>query len=164
MGNYVLVGKIVNSFGIKGELKIISDFEYKDRVFKKDSYLYIGQDKTKELISNYRVHKNYDLITFSNYTNINEILKYKGLNVYIKREELELNDNEYLLSDLIGLEVFDSEECIGLIVDYLQNNGNILLKVSGATDFYIPLYSHYIKTVDVKNKRIITDKGSELII
>lgn len=164
MGNYVLVGKIVNSFGIKGELKIISDFEYKDRVFKKDSYLYIGQDKTKESISNYRVHKNYDLITLDNYTNINEILKYKGLNVYIKREELELNDNEYLLGDLIGLEVYDNEECIGLIVDYLQNNGNILLKVSKEKDFYIPLYSHYIKTVDVKNKKVITDKGSELII
>lgn len=164
MDNYVLVGKIVNSFGIKGELKIISDFEYKDRVFKKDSYLYIGQDKTKELISNYRVHKNYDLITLDNYTNINEILKYKGLNVYIKREELELNDNEYLLGDLIGLEVYDNEECIGLIVDYLQNNGNILLKVSKEKDFYIPLYSHYIKNIDVKNKKVITDKGSELII
>ena len=42
MDNYVLIGKIINSFGIKGEVKILSSFEYKDRILKKGNFLYIG--------------------------------------------------------------------------------------------------------------------------
>ena len=70
MNNYVFVGKIVNSFGIKGELKIRSDFEYKDRIFKNNFNIFIGNDKLKEVISSYRIHKGYDLITLVGYTNI----------------------------------------------------------------------------------------------
>ena len=44
------IGKIVNTHGIKGELRIISDFEYKTRVFQKGFNLYIGKDKIKEEI------------------------------------------------------------------------------------------------------------------
>ena len=69
MNNYVFVGKIVNSFGIKGELKIRSDFEYKDRIFKNNFNIFIGNDKLKEVISSYRIHKGYDLITLVGYTN-----------------------------------------------------------------------------------------------
>ena len=84
MNNYICVGKIINTFGIKGELKILSDFEYKERIFKKDFPIYIGELKEKELVNTYRMHKNYDLVVFNSYTNINEVLKYKGNKIYIK--------------------------------------------------------------------------------
>lgn len=164
MNNYICIGKIINTFGIKGELKIVSDFEYKDRVFKKDFNIYIGNIKTKEVINTYRVHKGYDLILFNNYTNINEVLKYKGEKIYINRLELELNDNEYLLQDLIGLDVYDNDKLLGIVIDYENNNGNILLKIKSEKVFYIPLVNVYIKNIDIKNKRIDTINGSDLII
>ena len=43
--NYVYLGRIVNTHGIKGEVRIISDFEYKDRVFNIGSIIYYGSDK-----------------------------------------------------------------------------------------------------------------------
>ena len=59
---YIYLGKIVNTHGIKGEIRILSDFDYKDIVFKKDFKIYIGKDKQEETINTYRVHKNYDMI------------------------------------------------------------------------------------------------------
>ncbi len=163
MDNYVLIGKIINSFGIKGEVKMLSSFEYKERILKEGSFLYIGPLKEKEEIKSYRVHKHYDLVSFKGYDNINEILKYKGLNVYVKRADLHLLDSEYLISDLIGYQVYDKDTLLGTVIDYEENN-NILLKVKGEKNFYLPLIPNYIKEV-LKDKKIIkTNNGQDLIL
>jgi len=164
MDNYIVVGKIINTFGIKGELKVVSDFEYKDRVFQKEFSIYVGINKNKEILNTHRVHKNYDLITFNNYDNINDVLKYKGSLIYIERKDLGLLDSEYLLSDLIGFEVYDGDKLLGIVIDYEINKNNILLKVKGNKTFYLPKIDVYIKEVILNDKKIITNKGSELII
>ena len=53
---YLYIGKIVNTHGIRGEIRILSNFKYKDRVFKKDIPIYIGKEKDREVISSYRHH------------------------------------------------------------------------------------------------------------
>ncbi len=163
MDNYILVGKIVNSFGIKGEVKIISDFEYKERAFKENNYIYIGPQKEEEKIKTYRVHKNYDLISLEKYDNINDILKYKGQNVYILRSSLHLQDGEYLLSDLIGYKVYDEDNLLGVVIDYEKNN-NVLLKVKGEKNFYLPLIDNYVKKINNIDKVIISNHGRDLIL
>lgn len=164
MNDYILVGKIINTFGIKGELKIVSDFEHKDKVFQKDFPIFIGELKNKEIVSSHRVHKNYDLTTFKGYTNINEVLKYKGEKIYIKREDLELNKEEYLLNDIIGFEVYDEDKLLGIVIDYEMTPNNVLFKVKGNKTFYLPNIPIYIKEVKVLDKKIMTNKGSDLII
>ena len=72
MDNKVYVGKIVSTHGIKGEIRILSDFDYKEKVFKVGNKLIIeNQDYT---IKSYRKHKNYDMVTLNNYNNINDVL------------------------------------------------------------------------------------------
>ncbi len=164
MNDFILVGKIINTFGIKGELKISSMFEYKERIFKEDFPIYIGINKVKELISTHRFHKNHDLILFKGYSNINEVLKYKGENIYIKRSELPLRENEYLYQDLIGFKVYEQDEYLGIITDYEENNQNILFKVSGTKTFYLPNIDVYIQEINLLEKKIITHNGKQLII
>lgn len=82
---YIYIGKVSNTHGIKGEIRILSNFLKKDLVFKKDNVLYFGNNKEKEIINTYRKHKEYDMVTLNGINNINEVLKYKGLNVYIDR-------------------------------------------------------------------------------
>ena len=53
----VRIGKIVNTHGIKGELRILSDFEFKDKVFKKGVKVYVGKKKKEFIINSYRFHK-----------------------------------------------------------------------------------------------------------
>lgn len=164
MNNYIEVGKIINTFGIKGELKVVGDFEYKDKVFNKNFTIYIGETKIKEIVNTHRVHKNYDLITFNGYGNINEVLKYKGNKIYIQRSDLKLNQNEYLLGDLIGLEVYDNGVLLGVVIDYDNSLNRVLLKVKGDKTFYLPMVDAYIKKVDINNKKLETINGSDLII
>ena len=162
--DYVCVGKIVNTHGIKGELRILSDFELKNKIFQKDINLYVGPEKREFTIISYRHHKMFDMVTFKGITNINEVINLKGLLVYVKREILNLDNDSYVLSDLIGLDVYDKDKKIGTVKDYYLDNGNTLLDVLGKKEFYIPLKSHYIKSVNLQDKKIITEGGSELIL
>lgn len=158
----VFVGKIVNTHGIKGELRIKSDFEYKNRVFKVSNKLIIkGQEYT---IKSYRVHKEFDMVTFDGYDNINDVLHLKGINVFISREYLNLDDGDYILSDLIDLELVLNDTVVGKITDYTTGL-NPLLCVSGVKDFYIPLKGNFIELIDVKSgKVVVNDNVKELML
>ena len=161
---FLFIGKIVDTHGIKGELRIRTDFEKKDVVFKKGTTLYIGNNKIEEVINTYRVHKDFDMVTFDGYDNINQVLKYLKENVYVNRDDLELSSADYLLSDLIGMEVIEDEEVLGKVVDYVYNKSNILLVIEGRISFYIPYQGDFILKVDLKNKKIYTNNAKGLIL
>ena len=78
----VYIGKIVNTHGIKGELRIkddLNDIQRKE-IFKINSHLIILD--TPYLIKSYRRHKDYDMVSFEGFTNINEVMFLKGKKVY----------------------------------------------------------------------------------
>lgn len=83
---YRYLGKIVNTHGIKGELRLLSNFDKKDLVFQPGFKIYIGEEKQEEIIKTYRHHKNFDMISLNGYSNINEVLKYLKMPVYIKEK------------------------------------------------------------------------------
>ena len=152
---YVLIGKIVNTHGIKGEIRILSDFKYKDRVFVPDMKIYIGKDKKEEVIKTYRHHKIFEMITMNNYNDINEVLKYKGDYVFINKEDLILKENEYLNEDLINLEVYIDDKYIGTIKKIEKYSKNELFRVkNNEKDYLIPYNFDIILNVDLKKKRI----------
>lgn len=161
---YVCIGKIVNTHGIKGELRLLSDFEKKEKVFLPKMEILIGKERNREIISTYRHHKEFDMVTLEGYTNINEVLKYKGQLVYVKRENLHLSEDEYLLSDLIGLEVYEKEEKLGKGKEIVYNNANILLYIEAEKNFYIPINNNFIKKVDKKNNKIQVENTKGLIL
>lgn len=157
----VYVGKIVNTHGIKGELRIKSDFEKKDIVFKVGGKIII--DKEEHIIRSYRVHKVFDMITIDELDNINDVLCYVGKNVYVSRDSLKLSKKDYLLSDLIGLNVVFNDKVYGIVKDY-SNDVNPLLQIEYDTNYFIPINSNYIIDVDLENKKIIVDDILGLII
>ncbi len=158
---YLYIGKITSTHGIKGELKIKSDFKYKDLIFKKDNKLYIGNKKNEEVINTYRVHKQYDMVTFNNYNDINEVLKYKGLNVFINKENLNLNSNQYLDEDLINMKVIYNNENIGKVINVVDaGNNNVLLQLE---KFYIPKNDNFIEKIDFNEKKMYAKNIEGLI-
>ena len=153
---YIYIGKIVNTHGIKGELRILSKFKYKDKVFKKNMKIYIGNNKIEEEINTYRQHKNFDMITLLGYNNINEVLKYKGENVYILESDLNLNDSEYLDETLEGFAAIINDKVVGKVVRIERYKVNQIIVVNnGVKDFLIPFVSDIILNVDLKKKQII---------
>ncbi len=154
--NYVRIGKIVNTHGIKGELRLISDFKYKNKVFKPDIPIYIGKEKKREVIASYRPHKNFDMITLKGYDNINEVLKYKGELAYVNRDDLQLSENEYLDEDLIGLKVYSNDIYRGIIKRINKDCRNYLLEIENDHNVYfIPDHESFIKEILWEEKKII---------
>ena len=161
---YVYVGKIVNTHGIKGELRIRSDFDRKEQIFKKGFILYVGEGHIPEEIVTYRKHKVFDMVTFKGYDNINQVLNYLKMNVYVNRDDLGLSNDEYLLDDLRNLDVYENGELLGKVEDIVYNGSNILLYVSGDENFYIPYNDHYIGKVNLLEKRIEVTDAKGLIL
>lgn len=155
MMNYICIGKIVNTHGIKGEVRLLSNFKYKNKVFKKGMLIYIGKNKEKELIFSYRPHKQFDMITMEGYNNINQVLKYKGMKVYINKEDLILKKGEYLDEDLIGLDVRINNKIVGVVKNiekYPQQN--LILVKNSKKEFLIPYVSDIIEEINFEKRYI----------
>ena len=103
------------------------------------------------------------MITIDELDNINDVLCYVGKNVYVSRDSLKLSKKDYLLSDLIGLNVVFNDKVYGIVKDY-SNDVNPLLQIEYDTNYFIPINSNYIIDVDLENKKIIVDDILGLII
>lgn len=145
------IGKLVNTHALKGEVKIISDFKYKLDVFKKGNNLYVGKDKLE--INSYRHHKIYDMVTFKGINSIDEVLKYKGEEVYIDRNEYTFDG--ILDEDIIGMEVYADNKLIGSVTEILKNKVHSILVIekNGNTNM-VPYVDEFIKNIDLENKKI----------
>ena len=141
----IYIGKYVNTHGIKGEIRIKSDFKYKDKVFFVGNTLII--DNQEFVINSYRRHKEYDMVTFKGITNINQIIDLKGSKVYVFN--ISLDAGEYLDSTLIGFKVYMNNIYKGDVLDikYLNNSKKILV----VNNKYVPFE---LVNVNLDEKRI----------
>ncbi len=149
----IYLGKLVNTHGLKGEVRIISDFKYKSQVFKKGSHLFINDDEL--VINTYRPHKEYDMVTFDGITNIDDVLKYKGKKVYIKKEDY--NFDGILNEDLIGLPVYGDGKLLGIVTDVYKNVNQELIEVDN--DILIPYVPVFIKNISKEKLEINVIEG-----
>ncbi len=144
--NKVVLGKYVNTHGLKGEIRIKSNFPYKDKVFKINNEIIIND--VNYVIKSYRVHKGFDMVTLEGISSINDIPFPKNTKVYIDRDKF-LDKNDYLDSDLIGFIVYNSK-IEREITDILYiNDTKKLIKTS---EGYIPF--ELVEDIDLSNKRI----------
>lgn len=143
----IYIGKIVNTHGIKGELRILSNFKYKDEIFKIGNFLYI--DNNKYQIKTYRKHKDYDMVTLDNFNNINEVLILKGKLVYSLREYVK----EVLPEDLIGYEIIYNNIKQGKVKKIMQNKVQDILVTD--TNRKVIFIKEFIKNIDNNKKEII---------
>lgn len=151
--NKLYIGKIVSTHGIKGEIKILSDFLFKDKAFKVGTNIII--DEKQYEIKTYRKHKKFDMITLDNYKDINEILFLMKKNVYKLKEELNLSKEEILDEDLLNFKVIDKNKNSGIIKEiFLASKNNKILRIKFDKEILIPLSSPMIKKIDPDKKEI----------
>lgn len=147
---YIYIGKIVNTHGLKGEMRIISDFKYKNEVFKINNKIFVNDNEYT--INSYRKHKIFDMVTLSNIDTIDDALELKGTNVYINKENYTFSG--YLDEELIGLDVYDKDIYKGKITDIYKTSTNDLLVIEGNKRHMIPNIDNFIEKVDLKNNKI----------
>lgn len=146
----IYIGKIVNTHGLKGEIRIISDFKFKNEIFKTNNELYINDNKY--IINSYRKHKVFDMVTLSNVNTIDDALELKGSNVYIDKNSYTFSG--YLDEELIGLDVYDKDIYKGKITDIYKTSNSELFVIEGIKRHMVPNIENFIDKVDLKNNKI----------
>ncbi|MBQ6221413.1 MAG: ribosome maturation factor RimM [Solobacterium sp.] len=159
---YIAIGKIVNTHGLKGELKIESWSDFDEIRYAKGSTVYI--DYQDELIEvhpvSYRVHKGYALVAFEGLQDINLVEKYKTCEILIAdSDRQDLPEGEYYVDELIGMTVKDEEgNLIGTVIDVEETRGaqnNLRVEREGMKDALIPYVPEFITDID-DEKGVIT--------
>ncbi len=152
----VLIGQITGTFGIKGELKIFSESDFIEYRFRKGAKIVLS-DKTEHIVSSSRFHKGNVLITIDELYNINLVLDKVGLKVYAyKNDNPPLNDDEYYIDSLVGLEVYNTNnEHLGKITDIIEIPSGFILEIIDENDkrFLLPFVDEFVK--EITNEKII---------
>jgi 16S rRNA processing protein RimM len=150
---YIEIGKIVGTHGIKGELKIISDSDFRSVRFQKGNTIFLSFEKSMLAvqITSSRTHKQYDLITINGLFDINDVEQYIGCGVFIDKENLDqLDEGEYYFDDLIGKKVQTADgEIVGIVKDILDlPQGEILVVTKpNQKEIMIPFVDEFIQSV-----------------
>lgn len=158
---YFLVGTIVTTHGIKGEMKVKLETSFPEERFKKGNTLFFKNDNSyqKMIVNSYRPHKNMALITFNNLQNINDVLIYVGKDLYIdETSQSKIPGDGFYYNDLIGLEVFDeANTLLGSVSDVMEVPQGEILVISkkDGKEALVPFVDEYIKKVDLKKGIII---------
>lgn len=159
---YYIVGKIANTHGLRGELKILPQTDFTEERFASGSELYLtsasGNMRTPVEVTNARRHKNMYIVRFAQFTDINEVEQYKGGSVLIAGENREpLPEGEYYYNEIIGCQVItDEDEQLGEITDIITTGANDVWVVTPdkGKDILLPVIDDVILAVDVQAKRV----------
>ena len=153
-----LVGKIIGTHGIKGELKVKSDTSF-DR-FSVGNVLYIkldDHDYKRIVINSHRIHQGCDLITFNNMFDINLVEAFVGKEVYVKEHNREKDKAKVYYEDLIGCKAINEEGIeLGEVKDLIEVPNGVLLEIiNGKKRALVPYVKELVPIVDIEN-RVVT--------
>lgn len=167
--NLLSIAKILNFHGIKGEAKVgfskgrENQIEALKKVFVKKNNEY-----TELTVSSVRFHKQFAIIKFKEFVTVNDVEEYKGCDLYLSKEKVEetLDNDEFLIVDLIGMDVFDEDgSCVGKIVQVGDNRASNLLSIQDANGktHLVPFVKQLVPVVDMVNKKVVINNIEGLI-
>ena len=170
MTKYVSVGKIVNFHGIKGEAKVGYSKSQLEFLMSLDVlYLKDKDNYTPLNIISAKPHKNLLIMKFEGIDSINDIIPLKGELLFVDDEVIRetLEEDEFLIDELVGLEVFDNADGkkLGFIIG-VSNNGAtdlISVKTNSKKICLVPFVNAIVPVVDLENKKIIINNLEGLL-
>ena len=153
------VGVISSTHGVRGEVKVFPTTDDVKRFKKlKEVILDTGREELLLKIEGVKFFKQFAILKFEGYDNINDIEKYKGKSLYVERANaVRLNKDEYFIADLIGCQVVDAEEKpLGVLKDVMETGANdvyIVVSPEGK-ELLFPAIKECIRKIDVENQLI----------
>ncbi|WIV10839.1 ribosome maturation factor RimM [Proteiniborus sp. MB09-C3] len=168
---YIRVGKIVNTHGIKGDVKVLPLTDNINR-FEKLESVYIEDDKSRIKIEKVWYSKGFVMLKFRGHDDINDVLKYKDKYIVIEEKDaIELPEDSYFIYQIVGIKVFCSDgRELGEIVDILQPGSNDVYVVKGKDiisnvekEYLIPAIKDVVKYINIEDKKMIIEPIEGLI-
>ncbi|BDZ30820.1 ribosome maturation factor RimM [Lactiplantibacillus sp. WILCCON 0030] len=172
--DYFRVGTLVNTHGIRGEVKVVVITDFPEKRFVKGEQLIMFKDAAATTggitvtIDKAREQKGLFFLTFKGFDNINDVEKYKGWTLKVAAEALQdLPAGEYYYHQIIGLKVVTSDgETIGKVKEILAPGANdvwVVQRDHGQADVLLPKIPQVIKKVDLDTGQVTVDLMEGLI-
>ncbi len=167
--NLISIGKILNFHGIKGDAKI-GFTKGRENQIQSLKVVYVKKNNDfKELnVQSVRFHKHFAIIKFKEFSTVNDVENFKGCDLYLTKEEIEKNlaQDEYLINDLINMDVYDEDGCLlGNVTAVGENLANDILSVrdNNGKEHLVPFVKEIVPVVDLVNGRIVINNIEGLI-
>lgn len=160
MSRFVSVGKILNFHGIQGEAKVGFSKNQQDffisltEVFIKDG----GEYKSLK-IERSRINKTFAIVKFKDINSINELIPLKGNLLFVDEQTIRdnLEDDEFLIDELVGLDVVDTDDKkLGFIIGVSNNGATDLLSVrtNSKKVCFVPFVKAIVTNIDIAGKKV----------
>lgn len=157
--NLIRIGKIVNTQGLKGDVRIYPDTDYVER-FEELEYLYVEGEKEVFHIVKVRYKKNLAIVRFEGLDHINDVEKYMNKIVYTEKlSSEELEEDRFYVEDIIGFKVIDRVKGdVGVLKEVVQNPAHdlYLIKLPEGKEVLIPVVKEFIEDIDLEAGIIYT--------
>lgn len=157
MKDYIKVGKIVNTHGVKGYVKCVSLTDDMER-FDELEYIYTEKDDKKRKIKDAWSKKGTVYLNLEGIDDMDTAETFKNTYISILEDQLRvLPKDTYYLFELEGLEVYSTEDVyIGKIETVYQTGANDVYEVKNNNKtFLIPAIKDVVKDVNIKNKKVV---------
>lgn len=160
MEQLLQVGAITSTHGVHGEVKVFPTTDDPKRFKRlKNVILDTGKEQIPMEIEGVKFFKQFVILKFKGFDNINDIERYKGKNLYVTRENaVRLRRDEYFIADLEGLTVFLEDETeFGTLTEVIQTGANDVYNISmkNGGDVLIPAIKECVLSVDVENGKMV---------
>ena len=159
MEDLLQVGAITQTHGLRGEVKVFPTTDDAKRFKKlKEVILDTGKEKTVLEIEGVKLFKQFVILKFKGFDDINDIERYKGKNLYVTRENaVKLKKDEYFIADLIGIKVYDeNEEYLGVLKDVIVTGANDVYDIAleDGRSLLLPAIKQCVLAVDMEQRKM----------
>ncbi len=158
---YLTVGTIIRTVGLKGEVKIYPSTHFRDSRFSKGSHVFLrdidGNIKDELVIKSHREDKGFDFLKFEGLETIEQVEGFVHFDLVVEKDLSFLEKGEYFFCDLVGLDVyFDNGTLIGKVKKVEEYNSYATLRIAHKPkDVLIPFVKAFIHSVSLEEKKII---------
>lgn len=159
--DFLTVGTIVRTIGLKGEVKVYPSTHFRDSRFSKGSHVFI-LDENQNIIEDLHIVKHAkngdcDNLIFEGFDSIEKVEKFVHKDLFVKKDVSFLKNGEYFYSDLEGMDVyFDNGSLIGKVIKVEEFTSYATLRIKHSPkDVLVPFVKAFIESVSLEEKKII---------
>lgn len=168
MNKYISIGKILNFHGIQGEAKVGYSKNQSEFISKLESVFIFKNEQYLEFkIKSVKLNSKFAIIKFEAINTIEEILEYKNCLIYVEETDLkqDLKEDEFLIQDLIGMEVFSDDIKLGIITGVSSNGATDLLCIKTRSEkiSLVPFVKELVPEININEKKLIIKNIEGLI-
>lgn len=155
MEDMLQVGVITSTHGVRGEVKVFPTTDDSNRFKRlKEVILDTGKEQITLEIESVKFFKQFVILKFKGFDNINDIEKYRQKSLYVTRKNaVRLRKDEYFIADLMGLRVQNEDgEDIGVLKDVMETGANdvYVIAMTDGRELLLPAIKQCVLNVDVE--------------